>query len=525
MGTKNYDSATDMITFSRASGGTALRKVSYGNELVTNGDFASGTTGWTTTGTVIAGQLVLGLGADAKQTLVLVEGNVYRATVDLIAVGGNPVIRVLGESTKKTQFTPTDDGTTGELIFRAGPLATGIQWVGDSNDTATIDNVSVKEVTFDQADGTLELFNHPANIPRIEYDATGAVKGLLIEEARTNLLTYSNDFTDASWVKARTSALALDAIGPDGQANTAVTLVDNSAGGSGSVTLTEAGLTVSTSTVYTYSLFAKADQLSWFNLGARSFTTPANSVAFFDLSSGSIGTVSAGLTANIENVGGGWYRCSITFTTDATDTVGDLRIELADTDNDFFVDLDGTSSILIYGAQFELGSFPTSYIPTSGASASRAADIATIPTSAFGFNSGAGTVVVEAQRFGTNNYPRSVMIDAGNENNSIGLGAWGTNTYLNGYIVSGGVVQAAIGTGSAGTSAFKNSLAYKENDFAASRDGLAVVTDTSGVVPTGLTTLRIGRNGDTPQYLNGHIKSIQYYPRRLSNAQLQELTT
>ena len=56
-------------------------------------------------------------------------------------------------------------------------------------------------------------------------------------------------------------------------------------------------------------------------------------------------------------------------------------------------------------------------------------------------------------------------------------------------------------------------------------DGGAVVTDTSGVVPTGLTTLRLGRNGVDAQFLNGHIKSIQYYPRRLSNAQLQELTT
>ena len=175
--------------------------------------------------------------------------------------------------------------------------------------------------------------------------------------------------------------------------------------------------------------------------------------------------------------------------------------------------------------QVEQGGFKTSYIPTTGAAATRAADIASIPTSAFGYNSGAGTVVVEAQRFGTNNYPRSVMIDTGSEAHSIGLGAWGTNTSLNGYIVSGGVVQAAIGTGSAGTSAFKNSLAYKENDFAASRDGNTVVTDTSGVVPTGLTTLRIGRNENTTQYLNGHIKSIQYYPRRLSNAQLQELTT
>ena len=56
MGTKQYDSATDLLTFSRASGGTALRKISYGNELVTNGDFSSGTTGWVD-GTTYSGAL------------------------------------------------------------------------------------------------------------------------------------------------------------------------------------------------------------------------------------------------------------------------------------------------------------------------------------------------------------------------------------------------------------------------------------------------------------------------------------
>ena len=49
MGTKQYDSATDLLTFSRASGGTALSKISYSNdELVTNGTFDSDLSGWST---------------------------------------------------------------------------------------------------------------------------------------------------------------------------------------------------------------------------------------------------------------------------------------------------------------------------------------------------------------------------------------------------------------------------------------------------------------------------------------------
>ena len=204
-------------------------------------------------------------------------------------------------------------------------------------------------------------------------------EGLLHEsEARTNLITYSEDFTDASWAKTR-SLIALDAVGPDGQANSAATLSDDSSTGNNDVRL-QVNCTVSTTTDYTFSIFAKADQLSWMALRTTDFTTPSNQYSYFDLSSGTLGTIGADHTATIEDVGNNWYRCSITFTTDASDTTGAVQIFLADADGDPNVDLDGTSSILIYGAQFEAGSTPSSYIPTtSGATATRAAETLTIP--------------------------------------------------------------------------------------------------------------------------------------------------
>ena len=205
-------------------------------------------------------------------------------------------------------------------------------------------------------------------------------EGILHEsEARTNLVTYSQDFTDASWTKSNTGTLALDATGPDGQANSAVTLVDSGATGTGVLLIDSSSLTVPTSTNYTISIFAKADQLSWMRLGAQNFTS--NAEAWFDLSTGSVGTTAGAqlVTQGIEDCGNGWYRCHVVFTSDATDTTGNIRIVVGDGDNDATVDFDGTSSILIYGAQFEAGSTPSSYIPTSGASSSRAAETLTIP--------------------------------------------------------------------------------------------------------------------------------------------------
>jgi len=197
-------------------------------------------------------------------------------------------------------------------------------------------------------------------------------------EARTNLVTYSQDFTDASWSKTNTATLAVDATGPDG-ATSAVTLVDSGATGTGGVWVNEDfnGLTAATN--YTFSAFLKEDQLSWVSLDIVSFGIAAGSPSiYFDLGSGVVGTGASGVGQNIENVGNGWYRCSVTFA--PVNTTGTIRIRLANADGDLTIDLDGTSSILIYGAQFEAGSTPSSYIPTAGSTVTRAAETLTVPT-------------------------------------------------------------------------------------------------------------------------------------------------
>jgi hypothetical protein len=178
-------------------------------------------------------------------------------------------------------------------------------------------------------------------------------------------------------------------------------------------------------------------------------------------------------------------------------------------------------------AQLEAGSFPTSYIPTSGSQQTRSADLASIPVTAFGYNQDAGTIVVEASKFGNNNYPRTAMLDSSTEANSIGLGAWDDPTALFGFIVSGGVVQASIwlgANGSVGTSVFKHGLAFTENSANAAVNGFIGSEDTTVTLPE-VTTLRLGRNEQISQHLNGHIKSLKYFPRRLTDAQLQELTS
>jgi len=257
-------------------------------------------------------------------------------------------------------------------VYRTGGNATTF------DDMFTFTRAS--DATYVDSSGTIQTA--ASGEPRIGnhvYNGTSWVnEGLLIEsEARTNALTYSEDFTNAGWTKTN-AVVALDETGPDGVANSAVTLTDSSAGGANQVRLLE-GVTVSTSTAYTFSVFMKQGQLNWAYLRGLGFTS-GDGVTYFNLATGAVGQTDANHTATIEDFGGGWYRCSITFTTDATDTSGSVIIGIAvgDGANVASTPLDGTSSILIYGAQFEEGSTPSSYIPTSGSTVTRSAETLTI---------------------------------------------------------------------------------------------------------------------------------------------------
>ena len=167
--------------------------------------------------------------------------------------------------------------------------------------------------------------------------------------------------------------------------------------------------------------------------------------------------------------------------------------------------------------QLEAGAFPTSYIPTTGATATRAADICSIATSAFGYNQGAGTIVVEASMTGINSgvYPR--IWDLGTATGTASLWANLSTVFLD---------KAGVGTvtSKAWTKDDTIAAAMSRQDSAIAI-GASVSTSTTVVDLVAVNNLTIGASeGSSTQFLNGHIKSIAYYPRRLTNAQIQALT-
>lgn len=378
-------------------------------------------------------------------------------------------------------------------------------------------------ITFSRASGGTFLGSNGLlqtaanNVPRIEYDATGAAKGLLIEEARTNLVDISNSFN--VWNRINTSVTASTETSPSGSADAFIVKPTVSSGTTWVFYLPM----INTGVVSTISTFAKAS--------GKPFLTMSNSnggvrYASFNLTTGAVGTVASGYTANMEDFGNGWYRCSVTTPTGFNERA---VFAVSDTDDGISSAVNGDDGILLYGAQIEAGSFPTSYIPTTGAAATRASDLAEIPTSAFGYNNDAGSVAVEfkSNKPSSLDYGAFVLSDGGVSNQIL---HFTSSADHRGGSINSGNVDVNIGAGSRGAPSelVKFAIGFSDNNFAASLNGATAVTDTSVTIPSGLSKLALGyyyATNPNSNLLNGHIKSIQYYPRQLTDTQLQELTT
>jgi len=513
MGTKRQSNFEDLIDFTRASGGTALRPVSYGSELVTNGTFDTDTSGWTDgstgTGSIswASGEISISRGATssdvgrADQSISTEAGKVY--FISFAKTSGTGAISLFvgtsqGGSQISSAVVASDDGIY-TLSFVAQSDTTWIALRSSTNNaTATIDNVSLTEVTFDEADGTLTLFEHPNNIPRIEYDSSGNRLGLLIEESRTNLLPYSANL--ANW-SGQYATVTSGYTAPDGSSDACLLSIPSTANDRITETVT------ATSTSATLSVFVKAGPNSNgdFKILLRNATTATN---LFNTTL----TITDGVAVN-----NGWYRHDLTASSGIT--AGNSLI--------YYLYVDGANTVgsdnYFWGGQLEAGSFPTSYIPTSGATTTRSADVASISTDAFGYNQSAGSVVVEAQSKEVGVNRLYALTEDGGIQDAVYSYA-GSSGHL--IIRANNVTEANIDAGTFVADTYsKLAATYKANDSAVTIDGGTVQTDTSVNLPTTVNTMFFGASSTTANHLNGHIKSIKYYPRRLTNAQLVEITS
>jgi hypothetical protein len=376
---------------------------------------------------------------------------------------------------------------------------------------------------------------------RFDYDpVTLAPRGILIEEQRTNLLLYSAQFDDGAWTKPLSTVSANSATSPDGAVN-ADKLIPNTGvsvelGNLAPYCLQTLSKAASAIT-YTLSVFAKIGEFNAIRLDARDGGNTNRVGVTFSLINGAIidSATAAGTFTNASAVsravGNGWYLCALTFTT-GTETT--LR-SFVNANNATTTTGNGTSGIFIWGAQLEAGAFATSYIPTVASQVTRTADQASIVAPMFApwYNQSEGTFVFEAATLSGGNFYRALAVArvAGGLSDridiGIGTGQSGNAGRFRADVTVGGVVQANLGdvAAFAAETPYKGALAYKANDFASATSGANLFTDSTGTVPT-VAVLDIGNRINTANnFLNGWARRITYYPVRLSDLQLQALTS
>lgn len=299
--------------------------------------------------------------------------------------------------------------------------------------------------TYFDSDGLLKTAG--VNQPRFDYDpVTGELKGLLVEESRTNVLTYSDQFDNAAWSTYNCTITPNTIISPDGTLSTD--------------TFTYGGLaavvyrTYSQNGTYTASVYGKFNTLRWLKLDSV-YTTP-QAFAFFDLQTGTLGTVS-NCTAAMTSIGNGWYKCSITYT---TTSAASARFSIYGTDTNGSTSGTNGTSFYIWGAQLEAGSTPTSYIPTTSTTVTRSADQLSINKTSNWFNSTNGTLslshdaasgqpllgdgsstIISSLGAGTvnidySNTQLSVVTQSGQSNNTTGIFNFDTDLYIGGNSTS-----------------------------------------------------------------------------------------
>lgn len=333
--------------------------------------------------------------------------------------------------------------------------------------------------------------------PRLDFDgATLSPKGLLVEEARTNLILHSNNFSQADWAKfaagtGTTPVLTSGQADPFG-GTTGWRLQANSGGtGAGNYSIMRQAIATTTSprTVWVKS------------------NTGSNQEIYF-------GTDAVGSKVTVTPA---WQRVSVSPA--STSVVFDIGSA---------PDISGNTTqsvdVLIWGAQVETASgasvtFATSYIPTGASTATRTADVASVSTQAFPYSSSASSMVVSFDLLGAGSSSYVLALQANGSSEGLNFLKAGGGSNITTYVDTSSV---SIGTAGINTTA-KAGIAYDGVANGAVLNAgtvLSVGTTVSGAA----TRLSLGSFFNQNFQMNGHIRQITYLPRRITNAELQSRT-
>ena len=515
--------ATD-FTFTRNSEATFVNAQGLiqstneiGAELITNGSFEEGLTNWSAYAGAISIETSIvhsgtqsakvdGVGIQQSYSYTIGQEISYSFWV-YSTVGTNVYIQTTNQNITiplNEWFEVKGRGTVSNINTSFRVRVSGGIWY--------LDNVSVKEYITE------------TNTPRLDY-STGA-EAFLLEPQRTNFIQYSELFSDVSWQKSNITATLSNEVNPSGDSSS-YKIIEGS--GLNNKQLYQSKTNFTTTDSNSFSVFAQKGERDIVQVVFGSTSFDEGSIyANFDLTNGTI-TQGEYLSAKITSFANGWYRCEVTATPTTSGAsftyVVAPKISSTSVRNEDYLG-DGTSGVYIYGAQVEQGSYATSYIPNNGEAngVTRNQELCNNATPVI--NSEEGVLYAEISALtnddSTNRY---ISLSDGSADNSVRIYFSSNGIQLSGQLRSEGGLQCLFDYTVPNLLSFnKVAFKYKQDNFSFWINGVEVATDTSGAAPIGLNKLSFNR-GDGNQTFFGNTKGLKYYPKALSDVELETLTS
>ena len=440
------------------------------------------------------------------------------ATAQMVSVGGGWYRCSLSQSVTLTGvriYAADGDldtsGTSGSIYIQDAQLEASVQATEYIPTTTTAVSVGML-----------------ANVPRIDYTGGGCGK-LLLEPQRTNLIQYSEDFSQGYWTKSGSSVVS-GFVSPKGDLS-AFKMVESATTGS-HIIISPTIIKAASSLDYSFSLFAKKGERDF--LAYRIDAGASNGCyVCFNLSNGTIstsatlsGTGFTNASAKITLLGSGFYKCSISFNTNTQTIIRVIKSVQQTTGNPFTYSStgDGTSGIYIYGASLEQGSYPTSYIPTSGTAVTRVADSASKSGISSLIGQTEGVLFCEVRISDINSSGFGITLNDGTFNNRVYIGKASSSPLIYAIISVGGNIITIIGGNYSAADFVKIAVSYKSGETKVFFNGsqLGATSATAFTLPT-LTKLSFDAGGVAPFY--GECQNLMIFQTALTDTELETLTT
>lgn len=441
----------------------------------------------TTSNSSFVGNLNISSG---KLYRVKIEGEVTSGNIKLSAssgLGNDQVIAL------PFQQDITHDGGANTIEIRTIGAAEGF-----------ITNISVQEIQTDT--------------PRIDF--TNDTKGhLLLEPSRTNIITYSEDFSE--WTNTRTSTSTDETLSPKGELFSYKLTETNDTGFHGLFK----NETVSSGVSHTFSVFLKKGTSSFVQILFGTNNVSGNPYVNFDVNNGVLQNYGATST-KIEEYLNEWYRCSVTITTATTSLssyVSPIQSITSSRVESFTGDIN--KYFYLFGAQLEAGSYPTSLIYTTGAASTRNADVCNNSGSAQDFNDSEGVLYAEIKKDSNaldNAFSMITIGDALNNRLQIYLT---DNSNDFGVLVGSSSGTTDISSTFNYGSYNKIALSYNSSGFKVFHDGTLVGSNSNTISGLNLQELKFRFANNTSYDFYGDVKCVAVFTEALTDEQLEKLTS